>query len=113
MGKPFPFALNLLLGTAYGALIGGTVPLAGLTDPGIAIGAGVLLFAIPVHFRRGLFLLSWKKALEAPWGILLLFGGGLSLAAAVVSTGVDRFVGSLLLVLEGMPACGSTRSAWS
>ena len=83
--------------------IGGTVPLAGLTDPGIAIGAGLLLFAIPVSFRRGVFLLSWKKALEAPWGILLLFGGGLSLAAAVVSTGVDRFIGSLLLVLEGMP----------
>ena len=83
--------------------IGGAVPLAGLTDPGIAIGAGLLLFAIPVHFRRGVFLLSWKKALEAPWGILLLFGGGLSLAAAVVSTGVDRFIGSLLLVLEGMP----------
>ena len=83
--------------------IGGTVPLAGLTDPGIAIGAGLLLFAIPVSFRRGVFLLSWKKALEAPWGILLLFGGGLSLAAAVVNTGVDRFIGSLLLVLEGMP----------
>ncbi len=84
--------------------IGGTAPLAGLTDPGIAIGAGLLLFAIPVRFRRGVFLLSWKKALEAPWGILLLFGGGLSLAAAVVGTGVDRFIGSLLLVLEGMPA---------
>jgi sodium-dependent dicarboxylate transporter 2/3/5 len=86
-----------------GIEIGGSAPLAGLTDPGIAIGAGLLLFAIPVHFRRGVFLLSWKKALEAPWGILLLFGGGLSLAAAVVSTGVDRFIGSLLLVLEGMP----------
>ena len=84
--------------------IGDTAPLAGLTDPGIAIGAGLLLFAIPVRFRRGVFLLSWKKALEAPWGILLLFGGGLSLAAAVVGTGVDRFIGSLLLVLEGMPA---------
>ncbi len=84
--------------------IGGTAPLAGLTDPGIAIGAGLLLFAIPVRFRRGVFLLSWKKALEAPWGILLLFGGGLSLAAAVVGTGVDRFIGSLLLMLEGMPA---------
>ena len=86
-----------------GIEVGGTAPLAGLTDPGIAIGAGLLLFAIPVRFRRGIFLLSWKKALEAPWGILLLFGGGLSLAATVVSTGVDRFIGSALLVLEGMP----------
>ncbi|MCY3928812.1 MAG: SLC13 family permease [Acidobacteria bacterium] len=86
-----------------GIEIGGSRPLSGLTDPGIAIGASLLLFAIPVDFRRGVFLLSWKKALEAPWGILLLFGGGLSLAAAVVSTGVDRFIGGLLLVLEGMP----------
>ncbi len=86
-----------------GIEIGGAAPLAGLTDPGIAIGAGLLLFTVPVHFRRGVFLLSWKKALEAPWGILLLFGGGLSLAAAVVSTGVDRFIGSLLLALDGMP----------
>ena len=83
--------------------IGGAAPLSGLTDPGIAIGAALLLFAVPVNLRKGVFLLSWKKALEAPWGILLLFGGGLSLAASVRDTGVDRFIGNSLLVLEGMP----------
>ena len=50
-----------------------------------------------------MFLLSWKKALEAPWGILVLFGGGLSLAASIRATGVDGFIGGLLQVLEGTP----------
>ncbi len=83
--------------------IGGSAPLSGLTDPGIAIGAALLLFAVPVSLRKGVFLLSWKKALEAPWGILLLFGGGLSLASSVRDTGVDRFIGASLLVLDEMP----------
>ncbi len=86
-----------------GIEIAGRAPFAGLTDPGIAIAASLVLFAAPVDLRRGVFLLSWKKALEAPWGILLLFGGGLSLAACVRDTGVDSFIGGSLLVLEGMP----------
>ena len=101
------FASTAVLWTSrawlVGIEIGGRVPLSGLTDPGIAIGAALLLFAVPVNLRKGVFLLSWKKALEAPWGILLLFGGGLSLAASVRDTGVDRFIGNSLLVLEGMP----------
>ncbi len=101
------FAVTAVLWTTrswlVGFEVGGTTPLSGLTDPGIAIGAALLLFAIPVDFRRGVFLLSWRKALEAPWGILLLFGGGLSLAASVRDTGVDRFLGNSLLALEDMP----------
>lgn len=83
--------------------IGGVTPLSGLTDSGIAIAAALCLFAAPVDLRRGVFLLSWKKALEAPWGILVLFGGGLSLAASIRATGVDSFIGGLLQVLEGTP----------
>ncbi len=83
--------------------IGGVAPFSGLTDAGIPIVAAMLLFTIPVDLRRGVFLLSWKKALEAPWGILILFGGGLSLAASIRATGVDVFIGDGLRVLEGMP----------
>ena len=101
------FASTAVLWTSrswlVGIEIGGVAPLSGLTDPGIAIGAALLLFAVPVDLRKGVFLLSWKKALEAPWGILLLFGGGLSLAASVRDTGVDGFIGQSLLGLEGMP----------
>ncbi len=91
--------------------IGGVAPLSGLTDPGIAIGAALLLFAVPVDLGKGVFLLGWKKALEAPWGILLLFGGGLSLAGAVRDTGVDRFIGKSLLGARRDAGAGARWSA--
>jgi sodium-dependent dicarboxylate transporter 2/3/5 len=83
-------------------LVGGN-PLAGLSDAGIAIGAALVLFGWPVDLRRGRFLLDWPQALRVPWGILLLFGGGLSLAAAVRSTGVDEFIGRGIGRFEAFP----------
>ena len=68
-------------------------PLAGLSDAGIAICAAIVLFALPIYPKRGVFLLSWRQAMKLPWGILILFGGGLSLASAVQSTGVAAFIG--------------------
>ncbi|HSL82562.1 MAG TPA: SLC13 family permease, partial [Thermoanaerobaculia bacterium] len=55
----------------------------GLSDTGIALGGGLLLFLIPADWRGGRFLLSWPDTRDVPWGVLLLFGGGLSLASAV------------------------------
>jgi sodium-dependent dicarboxylate transporter 2/3/5 len=52
---------------------------------------GLSCFLVPVSFRRGEFLLSWQHTQRLPWGILLLFGGGLAMAAALESCGlVDR-----------------------
>jgi sodium-dependent dicarboxylate transporter 2/3/5 len=73
-------------------LPGGSRPFAGLTDPGIAIGAAILLFVLPVNLNNGVFLLSWRRAKELPWGVLILFGGGLSLASAVKTTGVADYI---------------------
>lgn len=64
-------------------------PLAGLTDAGIAIAAGITLFLLPA--RRGERVLRWSATRDLPWGILLLFGGGLSLAAAVERNGVAEY----------------------
>jgi sodium-dependent dicarboxylate transporter 2/3/5 len=86
-----------------GIEIAGAMPLAGLSDTGIAIIAALLLFAIPADLRAGEFLLDWRKALELPWGILLLFGGGLSLAAAVRSSGVDRYIGDAIASGANVP----------
>ena len=83
--------------------IGEAQPFSGLTDPGIALLASLVLFAWPVDLRRGVFLLDWQRARELPWGILLLFGGGLSLAQLVRDTGVDQFIGSSLSGLGGLP----------
>jgi sodium-dependent dicarboxylate transporter 2/3/5 len=78
-------------------------PLAGLTDSGIAIIAALLLFVTPVHISRGEFLIDWKTAVKLPWGLLILFGGGLSLAAALDNTGFSAFLGSRALVLSPLP----------
>lgn len=74
-----------------------------LTDAGIAIGASLLLFLIPVRGKAGVFALDWKTAGALPWGILLLFGGGLSLAAAIEANGVDKFLASAFHGLAGLP----------
>lgn len=65
----------------------------GLTDAGIAIFGALLLFLIPVDLGKGTFLLSWKDAEKLPWGVLILFGGGLSLAGAIQRTGLAEWVG--------------------
>lgn len=72
-------------------------------DTVIAIGAGVLLFLIPGD-KHGNMTLQWKDAEEGlPWGVLLLFGGGLSLAAAVASTGLDAWFGEQVSGLGALP----------
>ena len=58
-------------------LIAGAVPL--VTDTTIAMAGALLLFMIPVDLRRGDFVMNWEATKELPWGVLLLFGGGLSL----------------------------------
>lgn len=72
-------------------------------DTVIAIGAGVLLFLIPGD-KRGRMTLEWNDAEQGlPWGVLLLFGGGLSLAAAVAATGLDQFFGEQVSGLGALP----------
>jgi sodium-dependent dicarboxylate transporter 2/3/5 len=84
-------------------LSSGMRPLAGLSDPGIAIGAAIILFCLPVDLKRGVFALSWRQASKIPWGILILFGGGLSLAAALKTSGVTEFIGRSVSSLQNLP----------
>ncbi|SDP04501.1 solute carrier family 13 (sodium-dependent dicarboxylate transporter), member 2/3/5 [Actinopolyspora xinjiangensis] len=79
------------------------LPGLGLSDAGIAIFASLVLFAVPVDARRGVFTLDWSSALKLPWGVLLLFGGGLSLADAVGSSGLDAFIGNRVGALGWIP----------
>jgi solute carrier family 13 (sodium-dependent dicarboxylate transporter), member 2/3/5 len=78
-------------------------PLAAIDDPMIAIAGAILLFALPVDWHRGVFTMDWATARLLPWGVLLLFGGGLALAAAVADNGVDLFVGEQLAQLSTLP----------
>ncbi len=78
-------------------------PLGGLTDTGVALIAAILLFAIPVDVRKREFVMNWRAAKKLPWDILLLFGGGFSLAAAVKNYGVAEFIGSGAQFFAGLP----------
>jgi solute carrier family 13 (sodium-dependent dicarboxylate transporter), member 2/3/5 len=78
-------------------------PFSGLSDAGIAVIAGVVLFVAPSGRGRGERVLDWETARQLPWGILLLFGGGLSLAAAIATTGVDDFLGLQVQGLDVHP----------
>ncbi len=90
---------------ATGRALSYVVPplLPGLTDGGIAMIAGLALFVLPVSLRTRTFAMNWPTAERLPWGILILFGGGLSLAAAVGANGVAEFIGAQARVLEGAP----------
>jgi solute carrier family 13 (sodium-dependent dicarboxylate transporter), member 2/3/5 len=73
----------------------------GLSDAGIAIFGALILFLIPVDIRKAVFLLKWKDAEKIPWGVLILFGGGLSLAGAIQQTGLAEWVGGYFGILSG------------
>lgn len=79
-------------------------PLAGLSDPGIAIMAALALFIIPVSVKRREFLMDWSTAVKLPWGLLILFGGGLALAGALVTTGFSQYLATLFSALDMLPA---------
>lgn len=72
-----------------------------LRDGMIAIAAAVTLFIVP-RANGGGRILEWKDSKEIPWGILLLFGGGLAIAAGFRETGLSNWLGSQLTVLDGM-----------
>jgi sodium-dependent dicarboxylate transporter 2/3/5 len=83
-----------------GGLLG---PLGDLDDTAIAIAAGIAMFIIPGRGRREM-VLNWRDAEDGlPWGVLLLFGGGLSLAGAVASTGLDEWFGQQVSGLGTLP----------
>lgn len=78
--------------------------LPGLTDTGVALAGALALFLLPAGGSRGEALLDWESARDLPWGVLLLFGGGLSLAQAVRDTGLAEWIGGLLAGAAVLPA---------
>ncbi|MDH4351296.1 MAG: DASS family sodium-coupled anion symporter, partial [Gemmatimonadota bacterium] len=75
----------------------------GLTDAGIAMIAALLLFAVPLRRASRRFALDWDTARHVPWGVLLLFGGGLALAGAFETSGLTTWIGGRLVALRGLP----------
>lgn len=74
-----------------------------LSDTGIAIAAAVAMFLIPVNAKERTFLLDWETARGIPWGVLLLFGGGLAMAAVISSSGLAEWIAESLSVAGHLP----------
>lgn len=96
------FALTAL-SWIFRPLLTNAFPGIGLTDSGIALIGALSLFIIPSSKGDGTSLMTWPKAVALPWGVLLLFGGGLSLASAISKSGLADTIGSTLTGLVGFP----------
>ena len=72
-----------------------------IDDTIIAMTAGVLLFVVPASdFKKR--LITWEDAVKLPWGIILLFGGGMALAAGFQITGLASWLGAQMSVFQGL-----------
>lgn len=76
-------------------------PKGALTDGTVAVAGSLLLFVVPDGTGRP--LLVWKEADRAPWGVIMMFGGGLALAAAINSSGLAAWLGAVLAPLGSIP----------
>jgi sodium-dependent dicarboxylate transporter 2/3/5 len=78
----------------------------GLSDASVGLAGALLLFVVPdgAPSPASRPLLTWREAKAIPWEVLLLFGGGLSLAAAMESSGLARWMGERMSGLAGYPS---------
>ncbi|MEM9327973.1 MAG: SLC13 family permease [Bacteroidota bacterium] len=73
----------------------------GITDTIIGMNAGILLFLLPAS-KKGERIITWEEARGMPWGIILLFGGGMALAQGFKTTGLALWIGSQFTFIEGL-----------
>lgn len=73
-----------------------------IDDTIIALGMGMLLFLIPSS-KKGKVLLTWNEAVKMPWGVIILFGGGMALAAGFQQSGLAVWIGNQFELLKALP----------
>lgn len=73
-----------------------------IDDTIIAVIAGICLFILPASKEKNRKIINWEEAVKLPWGILLLFGGGLAIADGFKSSGLANWIGSQMTLLEGV-----------
>jgi len=72
-------------------------------DSTVAVAAAIALFILPVDWKRGVFVLDWKAAKEIPWGILILFGGGIALGKGFLDSGLASRIAGGMALFAGAP----------
>ena len=77
------------------------LPKDSLTDGTVAVIAALLLFVVPDGSGRA--ILNWEEANRAPWGVIMMFGGGLALAAGIGASGLAGWMGVALQPLRAVP----------
>ena len=74
-----------------------------IADGTIAIFIAVLLFLIPAKNKeQHKRIIDWNVAKDLPWGVLILFGGGLALAKGIASSGLAAWLGDQLKLIQGV-----------
>jgi sodium-dependent dicarboxylate transporter 2/3/5 len=74
-----------------------------VTDAAIAMVGALVLFLIPINMKKNQFVMDWHWASKMPWGVLILFGGGLSMAAGFKTTKLANWIGSQVGLLDNAP----------
>lgn len=111
IGSPGPWSLPekrvvpvvafVVLGWLFLPQIKAVLPDGAVHDGSIAILGGLLLFMLPDGTGRK--LLNWDEADRAPWGVIMMFGGGLALAAGIIESGLADWLGLALEPLKNVP----------
>ncbi len=80
----------------------GLLGLSGVGDSTVALAAVVVMFLVPSGKGGG--LLDWETVADIPWGMLLLFASGITIARAFMSSGLAGLIGQQLTILADLPA---------
>jgi sodium-dependent dicarboxylate transporter 2/3/5 len=96
-----PLVAAVVLAWVAVPLISSYLPKDSLTDGTVAIFGALLLFLIPDGTGRA--ILNWEEANRAPWGVIMMFGGGLALAAGIGESGLAQWLGTALQPLATVP----------
>ncbi len=91
MGWVFKNEINSLFNSNY------------LSDPLTAMIGGILMFTVPYNWKKNTKVLLWSDTQKLPWGILILFGGGLSLAAAMKKSGLIEYLSDSIQTMDTIP----------
>ena len=60
------------------------------------------MFIVPIEFKKGKYILTWHDMKRLPWGILILFGGGLTLAKGMETSGIIQQIGDTISQTSGL-----------
>jgi len=95
------FCITAFLWITRSFLISKLIP--AIDDTIIAMASATILFILPTKNRKEKKIINWESAVKLPWGILLLFGGGLALAEGFKTSGLAQWIGSQITQFENLP----------